>query len=139
MSEFGAILDRLELHWRAADASLPTGENGFERDVRLAADLTAGEMPHVFAHDPNETTSRLPLRQVERTVTVQLDYWVRCASQEDTAAVLDAFRDAVDDDPTLDGAVDDAYISTRAVVDAQFAGKPERVGVVLVTTTKVAQ
>jgi hypothetical protein len=138
MSDFGAIIDRLEIHWREADGTLPAGSNGFERDVRLAADLTAGELPHVFAHDPNETSTRLPLRQSERSVTIQFDYWTRDASQEDVARVLDLFRDAVEDDPTLAGIVEDAYVSTRAVVDAQFSGKSERVGVLLVTTQAVA-
>ena len=134
MSEFGSIIDRLEIHWRTADRTIPAAENGFERDVRLAADLTTGELPHVFAHDPNESSTRLPFQQSERTLTIQFDYWTRNASQEDLALVLDAFRDAVEADPTLAGTVEDAYLSTRAVVDAQFAGKPERVGVVIVTT-----
>tara|TARA_B100001146_G_scaffold102210_1_gene90526 strand:+ start:6417 stop:6836 length:420 start_codon:yes stop_codon:yes gene_type:complete len=138
VSEFGAIIERLEIHWRTADAAIPAGTNGFERDVRLAADLTAGELPHVFAHDPNESSSRLPLRQSDRAVSIQFDYWTRGASQEAVALVLDAFRDQVEADPTLDGIVEDAYVSTRAVVDAQFAGKAERVGVVLVNTQKVA-
>ncbi len=134
MSEFGDIIDRLEVHWRTADKTIPSGKTGFERDVRLSSDLTPGEFPHVFAHDPSESASRLPHRQATRTVSVQFDYWTRQKTQEALSLVLDAFRNAVEADPTLNGKVDDAFVSSRAVVDHQFAGKPERAGVVIVTT-----
>jgi len=134
VSEFGAIITRLETHWRTADATIPTSTTGFERDVRLSSDLTSGELPHVFAHDPSESATRLPYRQATRTVSVQFDYWSRHKTQEEISVVLDAFRDAVEADPTLAGIVEDAFVSSRAVVDHQFAGKPERAGVVIVTT-----
>lgn len=134
MSEFGAIIDRLEVHWRTADATIPPGATGFERDVRLAADLTGGELPHVFAHDPSESSSALPHRQTSRTVSIQFDYWTRDQTQEAVSLVLDAFRDAVEADPTLSGLVDTAFLSTRGVIDQQFAGLPERAGIAIVTT-----
>lgn len=134
MSDFGAIIDRLEIHWRTADSTIPVSIMGFERDVRLSADLTPGELPHVFAHDPSEASTRLAHRQASRTVSVQFDYWTRDRTQEEVSATLDAFRDAVEADPTLDGVVEDAFLSTRGVVDLQFAGKPERAGIVIVTT-----
>ena len=135
MSEFGAIIDRLEVHWRTGDPTIPLGAPGFERDVRLGADLTAGELPHVFAHDPSESSSALPHRQTSRTVSIQFDYWTRDKSQEDVSLVLDLFRDAVEADPTLSGIVESAFCSTRSVVDQQFAGLPERAGVAIVTTS----
>lgn len=134
MSEFGSIIDRLEVHWRTADTTLPVAADGFERDVRLSSDLTAGELPHVFAHDPSEAAERLPFQQAARSVSVQFDYWTRDRTQEQLATVLDAFRDAVEADPTLAGAVEDAFITLRSVLDQQFAGTPERVGIVIVTT-----
>lgn len=134
MSEFGDVIDRLEVHWRTAEPGIPADARGFERDVRLSADLTSGEFPHVFAHDPSERTNRLPHRQATRTVSVQFDYWTRDHTQEQVSLVLDAFRNAVEADPTLGGVVEDAYVSSRAVIDHQFAGKPERAGVVIVTT-----
>ena len=137
MSEFGDIIDRLEVHWRTADTKIPLGTTGFERDVRLASDLTSGQFPHVFAHDPAEASTRLPLRESTQTVSIQFDYWTRQRTQEQVAVVLDAFGVAVQADPTLNGKVEDAWISSRAVIDHQFAGKPERAGVVIVTTQKV--
>ena len=134
MSDFGAIIDRLEVHWRTADATIPPGATGFERDVRLSADLTAGELPHVFAHDPSESASALPHRQTTRAISVQFDYWTRNATQEAVSLVLDAFRDAVEADPTLSGIVENAFCSTRGVIDNQFAGRPERAGIAIVTT-----
>lgn len=133
MSEWGTIIDRIETLVRAA-VTIPSGEDGFERNVGDGSRLPESQLPHVYAHDPTETVTELPFQQRRVQFQVQLDYWTRDATQESVNTDLDAIRDQILGDSTLNGAVDFAFVSSRSTVEAQFIDKPERAGVLLVTT-----
>lgn len=138
MSEWGAIIDALEVEFRAAVPGLPAGADGWERGIRPGQDLATGQLPHVFAHDPTDATDELEYHHENVQVSVQLDYWTRNETQEQVAAALDAFRDRIRANRTLTGLVDFAWCSARSVVEAGLTEKSERAGVVIVRTRKVA-
>lgn len=137
MSEWGAIIDAIEVEFRAAVPGLPVGADGWERGIRSGQDLATGQLPHVFAHDPTETAEELDHHQELIQVSWQLDYWTRGETQEQVAAALDAFRDRIHANRTLTGLVDFAWCAARSVVEAALTEKSERAGVVIVRTRKV--
>lgn len=141
MSEWGAIIDALEVLARAAIPALPAGALGFEKGVRPGTDLRPAELPHCFAHDPTETASELDWMQQEVQFSVQLSFWASGAStvQETMNGYLDAVRDAVRGDPTLGGLVDFAWCATRGTIDQPIPGRTEKAGVVIVRTRKVVR
>lgn len=131
MSDWGSIVEAIESAARSAVPSIPAGTAGFERGVRVGQDLRDSELPHVFAHNPTEESTELDYGQKAVRFSIQLDMWTRGETQEQAASKLDAIRDAIQANRSLGGAVDKAWVSSRAL--REFPSKPERAGVLIVS------
>ena len=129
MSVLDDVLDWAETNWRLsqlAHGALPTGEDGFERDVRIPDQLITDpadgtvQVPHVFAHDPVANVDPLLWGQMQSTVRIRFDL---VAPESETQAEVDtrlqAFRALVAADPTLGGIVRTAWCSTWGVIDSK--------------------
>ena len=113
LSAAGDIMDALAADAAAAVSSL-TAAN-CERGLRLAADLEAEDMPHLFLHNPDESVDLLDHLQERVTTTVSLTLVTRDETQEATLAHLDLIRAQIRADVTLGGAVTYAYVSSLGV------------------------
>ena len=134
MSDWGSILTQVEAEIRQALADLPAGTLGFERGLRIGQDLTTEELPHVFAHNPEERITELDYGQRRVEFSIQLDVWVRGETQEQLAVRLDDIRNEIDGNRTLSGTVDKAFISSRGI--REFPGRLEKAGVLILQTEK---
>lgn len=116
MSEWGTVISALETIARATFPKLRAGTAGFERGVRPVEILTAAELPHVFAHNPQERVTKLDHGQEAVEFSVVLLYAPEHGtSQEDVAVLLDLFRTSLQANPTLTSAVEKAYVRERGV------------------------
>ena len=132
-SEWGDIVAALEGEARAVWPDLRAGVLGFERALRVAAELSDAELPKVFAHSISENTSIDELGQEEATFSCQLDLWL-IASQEDVAVRLDLFVARLRANPRLGGLVERAFVSARSI--REFSGLEKRGGAVRVEAVR---
>ena len=128
-SRWGEIVAALEVEARAVWPDLREGELGFERALRVAAELTDAELPKVFAHSLQDLITLDEVAQQRVDFSCQLDLWV-IASQEDLAVRLDLFRARLAANPTLGGLVERAFVSGRAI--REFSGLEKRGGAIRV-------
>ena len=113
MSAAGTLMDELATAAAAAVSTLTAGN--CERGIRLAADLEAEDMPHLFLHNPEETVELLDHLQERVTTTVSLTLVTRDETQEATLAHLDLIRAQIRTDVTLSDSVTYAYVSSFGV------------------------
>ena len=136
MSEWGTFISSLETIARAQFPRLRTGVAGFERDIRPIDLLTAAELPHVFAHNPQERVTPLAHGQEAISFSIVLTYAPEpSTTQEAIAVLLDNFRAALQADSTLGGAVERAWIRERLVQEA--ADSALKAGVLEVVAERV--
>lgn len=135
MSLFGDVIDALETKVKAV-VTLPVGDLGWERGLRLHDKLESAARPHVFAHNPDGEEAELRYGQRLTTVSVQLDYWAWDQTQEQMATTVDAIREQIRQDQTLGGVVDFARVLRWHVVE--LPDKPEKAGVLVVLAEKNA-
>lgn len=136
MSEWGTVIAKLELIARAQFPRLRTGVAGFERDVRAIELLTAAEIPHVFAHNPDERVEKIEHGQESIEFSVELLYVPDAGTaQEDVAVLLDNFRAALQADPTLGATVERAWVRSRAV--REHPDSPLKAGVLEIVAERV--
>jgi hypothetical protein len=114
VSDIGAILDRIQTDADAAVAGLVS-----ERGVRLAEKLKDEDLPHLFIYNPEETIELLPLQVEQQELRVQLRLVTEDETQEQTATKMDAIRDAIRSDRTLNGLVTYSYVANRGIVEQE--------------------
>ncbi len=127
MIDINTILTPVEAIWRSSQTdlaggldALPSGEKGFERDVRAHHKLDADtEIPHVFCHDPVGLSQAQDWNQVATRVSLRMDLWTKAETQAAVDVRLKAFREAIAADPTLSGVVQRAWVSGFGIVDDQ--------------------
>lgn len=113
MSDMGAILARIQV-----DAEAAVGGIVVERGIRQAKNLLTEELPHLFLFDPAEEIDLLPLQVEHQKFAARLELVTRGETQEATALKMDAIRDAIRGDRTLNGLVTWAYVSNRGIVES---------------------
>ena len=118
MSEWGSVIAAVETIARATFPNLRAGDAGFERGVRPIETLQATELPHVFAHNPDERVEVIDLAQESVEFSIELLFVPTAGTTQDAlTALLDAFRNAVQADPTLGGVCERAWLRSRAVLE----------------------
>jgi hypothetical protein len=110
VSDVGDILARIEVDAVAAVSGLMP-----ERGVRLLSKLTTGEYPHLFLYDPSESIELLPLQVEQQTHEIQLALVTRDDTQAQILTKMDAIRDGIIADRTLNSLVTWTHISERGI------------------------
>lgn len=144
MSSFAAISAALEALVRASQAGLagglpevPAGELGYRRGyLQQGQTLSDDELPHVFERSPVDDATVLPYQQRDGRLAIQFDLWTR-ESRPELATRVDALQTALLADTTLGGLVDSLEVTRAALLDAGGAGKPDRVGIVVVSLRRI--
>ena len=110
MSEAGSILDKLIAHAVAADVTYST-----TRGVNLLANLNDEDFPHVFAYEPDVSTSELAFRQEAVTGDFTIAITTKGETQEALLVRVDAYIARIQADRTLTGDVDNALVTSYRV------------------------
>lgn len=124
MSEWGAIVDRIEADVRAAQTDLGAGSLGWTRGAIVGQDLGQSRLPHIASHSFVEIGDELDYAQVQTGLRLRLDLFTRNETQEEVSVRLDAIKAAIHADRQLGGLVERVWVAGRGLLE--FPGKTER-------------